>query len=158
MRIKQDNPQHSAWNVVSCMTVVPTAPQGRQRARSSWYASQAAPGVDGAGDSRQSFPSINPRNSVSPREGDTDPHGPRGGWAAAAASIYPRCKALKKSTLCVCRDMKTADNSTACSTLQMKRRDPGPEEIPRTQSRSSKALTFPSGSVSVDEEKVAQKR
>lgn len=30
--------------------------------------------------------------------------------------------------------------------------------MPRTQSRSGKALTFPSESVSVDEEKVAQKQ
>lgn len=35
MRIKQDHPQHSAWHVVSCVTVVATAPQGRQRARGS---------------------------------------------------------------------------------------------------------------------------
>lgn len=43
MRMKQDHPPRSAWNMASYLTAVVTAPEGWRRARSSWHTSQTLP-------------------------------------------------------------------------------------------------------------------
>ena len=44
---EEDNPEHAAWDVASCVTVVASAPEGWRRARGGWHPSQVIPELMG---------------------------------------------------------------------------------------------------------------
>lgn len=100
MRIKQDNHQHCAWNMVSSSTVVAPAPEGWQEPGAVGILARLLPGVDGVG-----APGDAPPASGCQLLEFLQPSADLGSWTrhrSSSSLFLPRCKALRTSILCVC--------------------------------------------------------